>query len=104
MHRRDDGIHVRGVERNAGGNCIKIGLPGKLILSKRKGLLEVLFSYKYSLGIDFPGSPIFIQLPPGGALVLALRHLRSHVSHLEEDLLQVRVWMNQRQENASKAI
>ena len=28
----------------AGGNCIKIGLPGKLILSKRKGLLEVLFS------------------------------------------------------------
>ena len=27
-----------------GGNCIKIGLPGKLILSKRKGLLEVLFS------------------------------------------------------------
>ena len=28
----------------AGGNCIKIGLPGKLILSKRKGLREVLFS------------------------------------------------------------
>ena len=27
-----------------GGNCIKIGLPGKLILSKRKGLREVLFS------------------------------------------------------------
>ena len=27
-----------------GGNCIKIGLPGKLILGKRKGLLEVLFS------------------------------------------------------------
>ena len=26
-----------------GGNCIKIGLPGKLILSKRKGLREVLF-------------------------------------------------------------
>ena len=25
-----------------GANCIKIGLPGKLILSKRKGLLEVL--------------------------------------------------------------
>ena len=24
-------------------NCIKIGLPGKLILSKRKGLREVLF-------------------------------------------------------------
>ena len=28
-----------------GMNCIKIGLPGKLILSKRKGLLEVLFSW-----------------------------------------------------------
>ena len=27
-----------------GDNCIKIGLPGKLILSKRKGLREVLFS------------------------------------------------------------
>ena len=30
-------------EEDAGGNCIKIGLPGKLILSK-KGLWEVLFS------------------------------------------------------------
>ena len=29
---------------HAGGNCIKIGFPGKLILSKRKGLWEVLFS------------------------------------------------------------
>ena len=29
-----------------GGNCIKIGLPGKLIRSKRKGLQEVLFSLK----------------------------------------------------------
>ena len=27
-----------------GTNCIKIGLPGKLTLSKRKGLLEVIFS------------------------------------------------------------
>ena len=27
-----------------GGNCIKIGLPGKLILSKRKGLWEITFS------------------------------------------------------------
>ena len=27
-----------------GTNCIKIDLPGKLIISKRKGLLEVLFS------------------------------------------------------------
>ena len=28
----------------SGGNCIKIGLPGKLILSKRKVLWEVIFS------------------------------------------------------------
>ena len=27
-----------------GANCIKIGLPGKSILSKRKGLPEVVFS------------------------------------------------------------
>ena len=32
------------VGRGSGGNCIKIGLPGKLILSKRKDLREVLFS------------------------------------------------------------
>ena len=30
--------------KRAGMNCIKKGLPGKLILSKRKGLWEVLFS------------------------------------------------------------
>ena len=30
--------------KNSGMNCIKIGLPGKLILSKRKCLPEVLFS------------------------------------------------------------
>ena len=29
---------------DAGTNCIKIGLPGKLILSKRNGLREDLFS------------------------------------------------------------
>ena len=29
---------------SSGMNCIKIGLAGKLILSKRKGLWEVLFS------------------------------------------------------------
>ena len=28
----------------AGSNCIKISLPGKMILSKRKGLWEVTFS------------------------------------------------------------
>ena len=27
-----------------GTNCIKIGLPGKLILRKRKGLWEIMFS------------------------------------------------------------
>ena len=32
--------------RHPGMNCIKIGLQGKLILSKRKGLMEVLFSRK----------------------------------------------------------
>ena len=38
-------IIVMGVAlEGAGGNCIKISLPGKLILSKRKGLREVLFS------------------------------------------------------------
>ena len=30
--------------RASGGNCIKIGLPGKPILGKRKGLWEVIFS------------------------------------------------------------
>ena len=30
--------------KGAGTNCIKIGLPGKLILSKRKGLREDIFS------------------------------------------------------------
>ena len=29
---------------NPGTNCIKIGIPGKLNLSKRKGLREVIFS------------------------------------------------------------
>ena len=50
----------------AGMNCIKIGLPGNLILgyyfqenrtSQRPFLLQ---------RISFPGRPIFIQLPPGG--------------------------------------
>ena len=50
--------------RRPGTNCIKICLPGKLILSKRKGLREVIFSWKYYLRIDFLGRPIFIQLPP----------------------------------------
>ena len=33
---------LRGGGRAAGTNCVKIGLPGKLILGKRKDLLEVL--------------------------------------------------------------
>ena len=32
----------------AGTNCIKIGLPGKLILSKRKGLLKILSENRFS--------------------------------------------------------
>ena len=31
-------------DHSPGMNCVKIGLPGKLILRKRKGLWEVLFS------------------------------------------------------------
>ena len=39
------GGRVRGrLQGRPGTNCIKIGLPGKLILSKRKGLREVQFS------------------------------------------------------------
>ena len=57
-------ILARTIANISGTNCIKIGLPGKLILSKRKGLGEVLFSCEYYLIINFPGRPIFIQLPP----------------------------------------
>ena len=40
-----DGEEERGEHCGGpGGNCIKIGLPGRLILSNSKGLLEVLFS------------------------------------------------------------
>ena len=51
-----------------GTNCIKIGLPGKLILIKRNGLREVLFCWQLSLRIYFPERPIFIQLHPGQPL------------------------------------
>ena len=51
-----------------GTNCIKICLPGKQILSERKGRPFLL--KKKSLRIDFPGRPIFIQLPPGHCLAL----------------------------------
>ena len=43
----DEWDHVKHfVTPYTGTNCIEIGLPGKLILSKRKGLQEVLFSRK----------------------------------------------------------
>ena len=32
-----------GARGSAGMNCVKTGLPGKLILSKRKGLQEIIF-------------------------------------------------------------
>ena len=66
-HRSRDVQELPARRGRPGMNCIKIGLPGKLILSKRKGLREVLFCWKYSLRIDFPGRPIFIQLPPDPA-------------------------------------
>ena len=37
-------FHSRRRRHLPGTNFIKIGLPGKLILSKRKGLREVIFS------------------------------------------------------------
>ena len=37
-------VHPALRHAQSGTNCIKIGLPGKLIFSKRKGLGEVLFS------------------------------------------------------------
>ena len=40
----EDGGEEGDAEADAGTNCIKIGLQGKLILSKRKGLREALFS------------------------------------------------------------
>ena len=44
--------------RVPGGNCIKKGLPRKLILSKRNSLQEAIFSWKKSPKIYFPGRPI----------------------------------------------
>ena len=38
------GLLLRPDDEDPGTNCMKIGLPGKLILSERKGLWEVLFS------------------------------------------------------------
>ena len=40
-------------------NCIKIGLLGKLILSKRKGLLKIVSENQFS------GKTYFYTMPPG---------------------------------------
>ena len=53
----------------SGVNCIKIGLPGKLILSKRKGLLEVkylysLYSLENSLGESIFREDLFYTIGP----------------------------------------
>ena len=73
----------------SGGNCIKIGLPGKSILrdyfqengtSRRHFLL---------LRISFPGRPIFIQLPPDlrrERAVGALDHARPHLGRVPPPL------------------
>ena len=65
-----------------GMNCIKIGLPGKLILSKRKGLREVIFSWKYYLRINFPGRPFVIQLSPDEDRVRQVRLREDHRGRL----------------------
>ena len=51
--RRKISLPLEGLDEEAvaaftcpGTNCIKVGLPGKLILSKGKGLRGVLFSLK----------------------------------------------------------
>ena len=84
---RPRGRHEAGagwLPRQAGMNCIKIGLPGKLILRKRKGLREVIFS---SPRIDFPGRPFLIQFPPGGRAARALAgHGHGHLSAGGADL------------------
>ena len=77
---------VRAVPRQAGTNCIKICLPGKLILSKRKGLWEVLFFRTYYQRINFPGRPIFIQLPPDRGGVRGRRARGGQVQGVAQDL------------------
>ena len=44
LRRHDDDDGEGQTATAAGTNCIKIGLPGKLILSNRKGPQEILFS------------------------------------------------------------
>ena len=47
-----------------GGNCIKIGLPGKVIPSKRKGLRDVIFSLKIVSDKWFSGKTYFYTIHP----------------------------------------
>ena len=58
---------------DAGGNCINIGLPGKLIL--RGYFLENRTSRRPfpSLRISFPGRPIFIQFIPEDVFAVPLK-------------------------------
>ena len=66
------------VEEVSGGNCIKIALPGKLILGYYYMYQENRTSRRpfLLLRISFPGRPIFIQFIPD-LLVVDL-----HVGHL----------------------
>ena len=56
--------------RWAEGNCIKIGLPGKLILSNRKRSWGSPILLKIVSENRFSGKTYFIQLVPGMLLVL----------------------------------
>ena len=61
-HRNQEELKVK-TTTTPGMNCIKIGLPGKSIL--RDYFQENRISRrKLLLRINFPGRPIFIQLPP----------------------------------------
>ena len=64
-----------------GGNCIKIGLPGKSIL--RDYFQENMTSRRpfLLLRISFPGRPIFIQFIPGLLEVLPLLALVVQLLH-----------------------
>ena len=57
-------LAVVGLDLGPGGNCIKIGLPGKSIL--RDYFQENMTSRRpfLLLRISFPGRPIFIQFVP----------------------------------------
>ena len=68
-------VRVETLPRRSGGNCIKIGFPGKLII--RDYFQENMTSQRpfLLLRISFSGRPIFIQFVPGpsAAPLLAAR-------------------------------